>query len=186
VYATPNKLLNTHAATAALLARWNARTFRKGDAIDGDGNASTADSILTAVENGDETALLRVIDQLDDAIESMKSELRTLRMGMLQGMSPDAKALATATGQKLWGDIGRHEEARMAIGKSIVEIRSRKASRTIAKSRGTRVAELRAEQRELRKCADSPDAQKLDEPTQRRLRQALIKVELEIAEALRA
>jgi hypothetical protein len=171
----------------ALYAQYNrSRQFRKSDAVDGSEPMTSMD-VITAVENGDEAALLRLVDKLDDAIEDMKSELRSLRLGVVTNMTPDARQAASAAGLDVWRNLGRAEEARMAVGKSIADIRQRNASRSIAKSRGSKLADLQAEQRQLRKCADevASGRVKLDEPMERKLRLACSAIEIEIAELIR-
>lgn len=140
---------------------------------------------LVGAEPVDEAVLLLLLDRVDATIASTQDELRGVRMAVLSNMSADARALAQATGQTLYRDLGRAELLRLEIGKCITNIRTQRAASVIAKNRGSHLAELRAEHGELRKCADSRAASALDEPTQRRLRQALIRVELEIAQASR-
>ena len=133
----------------------------------------------------DEAGLLLLLDCVDVTIKSTMDELRAVRMAVTNNMSSDAKAIARATGQRLEGEIGKAQTLSFEVKKLLAHIQTQRVASNIAKSRGLHLAGLYAEQADLRKCADSPAAQTLNEPTQRHLRQSLFRVGIEIAQASR-
>lgn len=139
----------------------------KADTIDSNGNHRAP---------VDEAALENSLFQVEARLAAVGDELKMIVSGMRRSLgASDEGAL-------------RKEHSRLGvlafdIRKSLNAARATRNALSIAKSLGANLSALRGEERDLRKCIASPDAQKLDGPTQRRLRLALHRVEIEIAQA---